>query len=185
VAAVGYKVDPGVSRFTVKAFATGLLSAFGHSPTLAIRQLSGRIMFAPETPAECSVELTIQAGSLTVQDDVSSKDRREIERVMNEEILESARYPEIRFESADVELTPLGETRYAARIKGRLTLHGVTRDQVLGGTVTLLGDMARVSGECSVLQSHYGIKLVNVAAGAIKVKDELKAAFELVARKEA
>jgi hypothetical protein len=34
---VRYVFDPSVSRFTVQAFATGLLCAFGHNPTIAIR----------------------------------------------------------------------------------------------------------------------------------------------------
>ena len=36
-----YRLDPGQSRFTVQAFATGMLSFFGHSPTFAVRDFSG------------------------------------------------------------------------------------------------------------------------------------------------
>jgi hypothetical protein len=35
--AVHYRLNPGESRFTVQAFASGLLSFLGHSPTFAIR----------------------------------------------------------------------------------------------------------------------------------------------------
>ena len=49
---VHYALDRGVSRFTARAFASGMLSAFGHSPTLAIRRggfLSpgGNLILAP------------------------------------------------------------------------------------------------------------------------------------------
>ena len=37
-----YRIDPGRSRFTVQAFATGLLSAFAHSPTFAVRDFRAR-----------------------------------------------------------------------------------------------------------------------------------------------
>jgi len=33
---VRYVIDPKVSTFVVRAFATGLLSSFGHNPTIAI-----------------------------------------------------------------------------------------------------------------------------------------------------
>jgi hypothetical protein len=41
----------------------------------------------------------------------------------------------------------------------------------------------KVSGTFSILQSDYEIKLVSVAGGALKVKDELKFSFQIVARK--
>ena len=37
-----YAINAMVSRFTVQAFASGLLSAFGHNPKIAIRDLKGR-----------------------------------------------------------------------------------------------------------------------------------------------
>jgi hypothetical protein len=51
--------------------------------------------------------------------------------------------------------------------------------------VTVTGDMLRAYGEFSILQSDYGIPLVNVAGGALKLKDELKFAFDIVAREMA
>jgi hypothetical protein len=40
----------------------------------------------------------------------------------------------------------------------------------------------RISGEFSLRQSDCGIKPVSFAAGAMRLKDELKFNFELVAR---
>jgi hypothetical protein len=42
----------------------------------------------------------------------------------------------------------------------------------------------RVSGEFTLRQSDYGIKPVSFAGGALRLKDELKFSFELVARKQ-
>ena len=69
-------------------------------------------------------------------------------------------------------------------LNGNLTLHGVTRPLPLTAQVMLSGDMLRASGEFSVLQSDYGITLVSVAGGALKLKDELKFTFDIVARKQ-
>src|SRR5262245_41865346 len=40
-----YKIEAGQSRFIVKAFAGGLLSAFAHDHTIAIRDFSGEVKF--------------------------------------------------------------------------------------------------------------------------------------------
>jgi hypothetical protein len=47
-----------------------------------------------------------------------------------------------------------------------------------------MGDMLRASGEFSLLQTDFGIAPVSVAGGAMKLKDELKFAFNIVARKD-
>ena len=38
-----YRLDPGQSRFTVQAFATGMLSFLAHSPTFAVRAFRGDV----------------------------------------------------------------------------------------------------------------------------------------------
>ena len=47
-----------------------------------------------------------------------------------------------------------------------------------------MGTMLRISGEFPIRQSDYGIKPVSFAGGALKLKDELKFSFELVARRQ-
>jgi hypothetical protein len=44
--------------------------------------------------------------------------------------------------------------------------------------------MLRASGDFTLSQSAYSIKPVSVAGGALKIKDELKFSFEIVARKQ-
>jgi hypothetical protein len=41
--------------------------------------------------------------------------------------------------------------------------------------------MLRISGEFPLRQSDYGIKPVSFAGGALRLKDELKLSFELMA----
>jgi len=65
-ATVRYVLDPSVSRFTVQAFATGILSAFGHNPTIAIRDYDGEVQFAPDTYEDASLQLTAKTTSFEV-----------------------------------------------------------------------------------------------------------------------
>src|SRR5262245_40057001 len=123
-----YRVDARRSRFIAQAFAKGLLSAFGHNPRLAIRSFEGEVEFDPAAPDAASVWMKARADSLAVIDDMSEKDRREIERVTREELLEAARYPEVVFRSASVAARQAAEGRYHVRGAGDLSLHGVSRE---------------------------------------------------------
>ena len=178
---VHYKADPGQSNFTVQAFAAGLLSGFGHSPTIRVRDFTGEAQFVPVTFADASVRLVIRSGSLTVVDVEKEKDRAEIEHTMSSEVLESATYPEIIFESTNITATKIAEGRYKAKVIGDLTLHGVTRKGLwIMGQVTVSGEDFRTQGEATIKQTDYKIKLVSIAAGALKLKDEVKVTFDLL-----
>jgi polyisoprenoid-binding protein YceI len=180
-----YSIDAAKSRFTVTAYASGLLSGLGHNPVIAIRDFTGQINFAAEELSKSSLEFLVQAESLTVQSDVSDKDRSEIERTMKGNVLETGRYPEVVFASTEVSGTRLGDSLYALKIQGLLSLHGVTRTQSLVTQMVPGEDSLRAYGEFTLRQTDFNIKLVSVAGGALKVKDELKLSFDMTARKQA
>jgi polyisoprenoid-binding protein YceI len=179
-----YRIDGRSSRFTAHAFVTGLLASMGHNPTVGIRDLTGEVQFTPENLEAGSFRLAIKSSSLAVEDDISDKDRREIERLMNQDVLETTKFPEILYETGSISVTKIGETLYSAVLNGSLTLHGVTRGQPIAARVALLGSMLRASGDFSVSQTDYNIKLISVAGGALKLKDELELSFEIVARRQ-
>jgi hypothetical protein len=65
-----------------------------------------------------------------------------------------------------------------------LTLHGVTRSQTVPARVSLAEDSLRAFGTFTLLQTDYDLKLASVAGGALKVKDEVKFSFNILARKK-
>src|ERR1700759_5613993 len=140
-------IDPKASRFTVQAFASGILSAMGHNPKIGIRTFSGEVDFNPETSEGAAFRLTVQSASLAVQDDISNKDRREMERLMKEDVLEVAHYPEIRYEAATLAVSRLDASLYSATLNGSLSLHGVTRGQPITARIATFGEMLRTSGD--------------------------------------
>lgn len=179
-----FVIDGRASRFTVRAVAAGMLSAMGHNPTIGIRDFSGEVKFSPEQLNAGAFRLAIKSSSLAVQDDISDRDRREMERLMNEEVLESAKFPEILYESAQISVSTMGDALYSAQMNGELTLHGIKRSVPITARVAMMGSMLRASGNFALRQSDYGIKPVTVAGGALKLKDELSFSFEIVARKQ-
>jgi polyisoprenoid-binding protein YceI len=181
--APSYLVDAGTSRFEVRASAIGLLSAFGHSPTVAIRRFTGEAWFRSQSPEMSSLRLEIDPSSLVVTGETPDKDRREMERTMQEEVLQTWRFSQIRFESSSCQATRLGEGLYRMRIFGKLTLHGVQRDLEIPCNVVAGDDFLRANGEFSIRQTNFGIRLVSAAGGTIRLKDELKFRFDIVARR--
>lgn len=179
-----FVIDGRASRFVVQAFATGLLSAMGHNPVIGVRDLNGQFTFDAEEQRASGLKLAIRSSSLSVQNDVSEKDRREMEQLMNQAILETAKFPEITYEASDISIKNLGGALFSASLNGPLTLHGVARNVLIPARVVLLGDMLRASGDFTLRQSDFDIKPVSVAGGALKIKDELKFSFEIVARKQ-
>jgi polyisoprenoid-binding protein YceI len=179
-----YVIDGRSSRFTVRAFATGLLAKMGHNPIIGIRDLSGEMKFNPDKLEAGFFRLVIKAASLSVQDDISDKDLREIERLMKQEVLEIAKFPEIVYDAPSISVTKMSDSLCSATLNGNLTMHGVNRSQPIVTRVALLGSMLRASGDFSLNQTDYNIKLVSVAGGALKLKDELKFSFEMVARRQ-
>ncbi len=180
-----YELVASKSRFTVQAFASGLLSGFGHNPTIAIDDFTGEVRFTPETFEDASLKLIVKANSLRVIDDIKDKDRREIENAMFDEVLETGRYTEINFQSTNITIRKISDDRFKAKIIGDLTLHGVTQNGLwIMAQVNKTDDGLRAQGDFTLKQSDYKIKPVSVAGGALKLKDELKFSFDIAARRK-
>jgi polyisoprenoid-binding protein YceI len=174
-----YQFDPPHSRFTVQAFATGLLSAFAHSPTFTVGDYRGFLRFDPGQVADLSLELTIRADSIRLVDRVRESDRREIEGRMRSEVLDPSAYPEIAFRAGHAEAEPLGPGQYRLRLGGELSLRGLTRPHRLEAELLIFKDGLRLRGEDSLRMSEFGIKPVTAVAGSIRLKDEVRLSFDL------
>ena len=181
-ALVTYVVEPRISRFQVQAFSGGLLSALGHNPTFAIRGLVGDMSCREDSLDDASVVIRVDAGSIHLTDDISERDRREIERNMHNEVLETDRFPEILYVSSRISVDRTVNP-YPVTVDGNLTLHGQTRSQSIAAKVVVFGGLLRAFGEFSLWQSDYNVRLVAVAGGTLKLKDELKFRFDIGARR--
>ena len=119
-------------------------------------------------------------------DDLPQRDRWDIIRVVNEELLETARFPVITYRcpASAVTTRPAGPGRYDVTLNGTLTLHGVTRNQPIVAHVVAGDETLRSYGELPLKRSDYGLKDVAAAGNMIKVKDEVKVAFDIVARRQ-
>lgn len=180
---VRYVLVAEESTFVAQAFATGLLSALAHSPKIAIRNFEGEAEFTASGARleNAHLHLRIPADSLEVIDDASESDREQINRRTRDEVLETDRFSEIVYESSKATGSGNGN-RYWLALSGELTLRGITRTMPVSAKVIVNGNSLRATGDFQIRQSDFGIPPVTAAAGTIRLKDEVKCTFDILAR---
>lgn len=178
---VRHTINAAQSEFIVRTGSGGLFGFAGHDHTIAIRGFTGEAMLTRGNIEPASLQIRIMADSLFVIDNVKDDDRLKIEHDMREKVLETAKYPEIVFKSTKVTASKRDDGGYEITIWGDLTLHGATRAVRIEAQMTLNDTALRAKGEFSLGQKDYGIKPISVAAGTVKVKNELKLSFDIVA----
>jgi hypothetical protein len=155
----------------VRAFKEGLLSAFAHDHTVRAPVAGGFI----DRSGDPGVEIRFDARALEVVDqELSPKKRGAVrETMLGPEVLDAARYPEIVFRSRSATHHESGPWS----VEGLLTLHGKTRPIRIEAAEE--GD--RFRGSVLLRQTDFGITPVRVAGGTVRVKDEIRVEFDVVA----
>ncbi len=146
--------------FELEVDKTGLLSGKKH--VFRFERYQGRF-------DETSVSFTVEANSLKVLDDwkpASGALAKIREVTLGKDVLDAARFPEIRFEASF-----LGE----GPVTGQLTVRGVAKPC----TVTVKRSGEFLEGTALVKYSAYGIKEQKAALGTIGTKDEMRIRFKL------
>jgi polyisoprenoid-binding protein YceI len=158
------EIDPTQSTLTIHVGKTGLFSAAGHEHIVSAPVAKGTIDDGPAP----HVSFQVESARLTV---LPEDHQSEVQRTMQEQVLESARYPEIQFSSDRVQSSANNEWN----VSGQLTLHNVTKPVQLH--VQLFE--GKYVGTTTIKQTDFGIQPVSAGGGTVKVKDELKIDFSI------
>jgi len=95
---------------------------------------------------------------------------------METEVLKVSEFPTISFASTGV----AGESAGKFRVNGTLTIRGKAAPVVIPVTVSRLGDGTyRVTGSYKFKQTTFGIEPIRLMGGTVRVKDEIRAEWEL------
>ena len=89
---------------------------------------------------------------------------------MQNEVLESSKYPEIAFES-----THIDDEADGFKVNGNLTLHGVMRPVL----INVKNKNGIYVGSAYIKQTDFDIRPIQVGGGLVKVKDELEIKFAI------
>ncbi len=157
------------STLSVFVYKSGLFSAFADNHIIKAPIAAGSLSDQPPL----AVEVTVRAADLRVLDPGLAADRRaEVQaRMLSADVLDAMKFPDITFTSTAIERA--GDLRW--NVTGRLTIHGQSR--AIAFPVALVD--GRYRGEVAIKQRDFGIEPIRIAAGAVKVKDELKIQFEI------
>ncbi|MBI4460104.1 MAG: YceI family protein [Acidobacteria bacterium] len=163
-------IDGQHSVITVRVYKSGLFSIFAHDHEITTSIARGEI----EDGDHPSVEFWVDAGKLRVIDsELSAKDRAEVQRTMEgPKVLDVSRFPEIHFRSTTIQKMDADHWI----IRGDLDLHGKTHPVA----VEVTQKDGHFVGSAALKQTDFGISPVRIAGGTVRVKDQVKAEFEIV-----
>lgn len=157
---------------------------------------TGKITFFSSTPVENieainnDVACVVDGGKGDVMFQVPIKSFRFEKQLMqehfNENYMESNKYPKAEFRGKITNLSSVTLSKdgtYQAKVSGKMTMHGVTKDVVTAGTITVKAGVATISSKFVVRPADYGIKIPSVVASKIADKIEVTVNSQLSAVK--
>jgi hypothetical protein len=174
-----YRLGPDTGRVVVKTSRAGLAAKVGHDLELEVTRWSADIT-VPDADngglAAATITAELDLGSLTVRAGsggarpLTDSDRRDIESTMRK-ILPGGGSATAAFRSTRIIPSAVG-----GAIEGTLTLNGRSQPARLQVTNPAPG---RYRGSVPVVQSAFGIKPYTGFFGALKLRDEVAAEFEV------
>jgi polyisoprenoid-binding protein YceI len=170
-------VVPQQGYFRFHVGTGGVFGAFAHNHLIETLGIAGCATLDAKDLMRSSIKLTFRTADLRVTDPKESeKDRAQVQKTMETEVLRVSEFPQVTFESTSIENTGGNQLR----VRGNLTIRGKTQPVVIPLTFTQLSDGTyRAQGRYNFKQTTFGIKPIQLGGGTIKVKDELETEFEI------
>jgi polyisoprenoid-binding protein YceI len=178
-----YVIDIAQSQVAVTLTQEGFIARRYATHRIEVKNFSGRIEAPEKDETQIAVEVEAETKSLTnVDPEMSEFERKEFHGILNNTVLESDKHPKIKFVSASIsDARKSGETR-SFTLNGDLTLRGVTKQVSFPVNVTMTKEQLRATGEAKLKQTDFGITPYSGKLGMIKIGDEVKINFAIVAK---
>jgi polyisoprenoid-binding protein YceI len=170
-----YPIQPGGdNRLELRVYKTGLYKGKVH--VFAFPSYSGVLTYDSRSPGASTASLRLAAAEIKLLDTwLSAKDFRSVQEYALKDMLNTAKFPEIAFDSS--EIRALDAARF--EVRGTLTIRGVGKAAVV--SVTLQSgdrDTLRLDGKATVKLTDFGLKPPSAALGLIGTRDEMDFAFQ-------
>jgi polyisoprenoid-binding protein YceI len=146
---------------------------------------TGKISFYSKTPLEeiegknKTVTAVIDSKSGAIQFAVQMKgfefEKQLMQQHFNENYVESDKYPKAEFKGSITNNSDINYSKdgtYTAKVKGKLTIHGITKDVETTGTLKVNGGKIDANSTFNVLISDYNIKIPSIVKD--KVSNSIK-----------
>jgi polyisoprenoid-binding protein YceI len=168
-------LGPGDGTLSVRTKRTGAAAKAGHNLLLRVTSWEARLALGSD-PADTSVELDVDAGSLRVLEGtggmqaLGDDDKANIEKTIDDEVLKRKA---ITFRSSEVQPAAGGS---GLSVRGDLVLLGTSHPLAFDVAVAEGGALSAVA---VVKQSDWGMKPYSTLFGALKVVDEVEVEIEV------
>jgi polyisoprenoid-binding protein YceI len=178
-----YTIDLSQSQVIATLTQEGFISRRYPNHRVEVKNFGGKIEVSERDQTQIAVEVEAEAKSLTNADEgMTDFERKEFHNVLNNDVLESGKFPMIKFVSSSIsDASKSGETRKFT-LNGDLTLRNATKPVSFPVTVIISKDRLRATGEAELKQTDFGIKPYSGKLGLIKIGDIIKIKFEIVAK---
>ena len=114
-------VIPNRGHFQIHTGTGGLFGAFAHDHLIEAQKIEGCASIDPQNLQRSSIKLEFPTADIRVIDPKESdKDRAEVQKTMESEVLHITEYPRVTFESTGVERVAGAADRF--RVRGNLTI---------------------------------------------------------------
>ncbi len=175
-----YQIDAKRSRFIVETQTSGLSTMFAHDHRIEIRDFSGQASFARNQKSG-SLQLTVRPKSMVLIGEDTLGARQAIESTLRDDVLDTAKFPEITFKTKSVTSSRRGDGTFDVRLAGELNLHGVKRPITVPARVSLDGEALHAIGVFEIRQTDYAITPFSFANGTVGIKDTVTVSFDIIA----
>ena len=154
---------------------TGRAAKMGHRLTMAMQSWRASVDWKAGAPIHA--ELTVDVDSLEVvkgEGGVTPLGGPEKGIARNNALkaLDAKKFPQIRFSSDEIAKTDTGY-----RMTGTVEVHGTSRPQVVDLKLEQTGDTWNLSTRVQVTQTDFGVKLISLFMGSMKVADQVTIDF--------
>jgi hypothetical protein len=185
-----FVVDSAASLLTIRVYKGGPLSRAGHNHVIASHSLTG-VAHVPDEPTHASFDVHLLVAELVVDEDelraqegpdfppgVPEDAKTGTKRnMLGPSLLDADRYPDLALQSEALQRGPDG-------LQAQVRV--IVRDRASAVIVPLKyeirGSELRVAGELALKQTDLGLTPFSLFGGALRVEDEIKVRFNIVAR---
>ncbi|MBS1791634.1 MAG: YceI family protein [Acidobacteria bacterium] len=177
-----FTFDASASEIAVILTQEGLISRRYPTHRVLAKSFSGKIEL-PADETKMVVGLEADPKMLTNVDAAMGEfERKEFHAALRTQVLESEKFPTIKFASVSVNNVQRDGDKRSFTLNGDLTVHGVTQRVSFPVNATISDNELRATGEEKLKQSDFGLKPFEKGLGLIKIGDELKVTFNVVAK---
>ena len=169
-----HRLGPDNATLSVRTTRTGAAAKAGHNLLIHVTAWEATLEIG-EDPAKTSIEVTVDATSLRVQEGhggaqaLGDDDKANIHQTIDEDVLKRQ---DITFRSTGVESAADGSR---LRVQGDLTIVGQTQPIAFD---LVVGDDGTLSATAVVTQTAWGMKPYSALFGALKVVDDVEVVLD-------